>query len=114
MTPVNTDELESATYVAERRVLEIQAKLHRWARDDPHRRFDDLFNYLRSYAWSQVMKWLRRKHRRINRKDLRRRYCGGGWWPSGEERTLFDPGKVRTTRYRYRGTVIPSPWPTTG
>ncbi|WP_211265530.1 hypothetical protein [Actinacidiphila oryziradicis] len=50
---------------------------------------------LRSYAWSQVMKWLRRKHRRINRKDLRRRYCGGGWWPSGEERTLF--GKVRTT-----------------
>jgi RNA-directed DNA polymerase len=72
------------------------------------------FHYLRSYAWSQVMKWLRRKHRRINRKDLRRRYCGGGWWPSGEERTLFDPGKVRTTRYRYRGTVIPSPWPTTG
>ncbi len=27
-----------------RRVLEIQAKLHRWARDDPHRRFDDVFN----------------------------------------------------------------------
>jgi RNA-directed DNA polymerase len=72
------------------------------------------FQYLGSYTWSQVMKWLRRKHHRINRKDLRRRYCGGGWWPSGEERTLFDPGKVRTTRYRYRGTVIPSPWPTTG
>lgn len=72
------------------------------------------FHYLRSYAWSQVMKWLRRKHHRINRKDLRRRYCGGGWWPSGEERMLFDPGKVRTTRYRYRGTAIPSPWPTTG
>src|SRR5690349_4729255 len=41
---VNTDELEAATYVARRRVLEIQAKLHRWARDDPHRRFDDVFN----------------------------------------------------------------------
>lgn len=40
---MNTDELEAVTYVAERRVLEIQAKLHRWARDDPHRRFDDLF-----------------------------------------------------------------------
>lgn len=73
------------------------------------------FHYLRSYTWSQVMKWLRRKHRRINRKDLRRHYCGGGWWPSGEKRTLFDPGKVRTTRYRYRGTAgIPSPWPTIG
>jgi RNA-directed DNA polymerase len=41
---VNTDELESALSWAEVRVLEIQAKLHRWARDDPHRRFDDLFN----------------------------------------------------------------------
>ena len=40
---MNTDELEAATEVARRRVLEIQAKLHRWARDDPHRRFDDLF-----------------------------------------------------------------------
>ena len=40
---MNTDELEHAVFTAERRVLEIQAKLHRWARGDPHRRFDDLF-----------------------------------------------------------------------
>jgi RNA-directed DNA polymerase len=40
---VNTDELEYALFRAERRVLEIQTKLHRWAGDDPHRRFDDLF-----------------------------------------------------------------------
>lgn len=71
------------------------------------------FQYLSSYTWSQVMRWLRRKHRRITWKDLRRRYCGGGWRPAGEKRTLFDPGKVRTTRYRYRGAAIPSPWPTT-
>jgi RNA-directed DNA polymerase len=46
VSPVNTGDpdLEYAFYLAERRVLEIQAKLHRWARDDPHRRFDDLFN----------------------------------------------------------------------
>ena len=30
--------------LAEARVLGIQAKLHRWAIDDPTRRFDDLFN----------------------------------------------------------------------
>ena len=29
---------------AKARVLEIQTKLHRWAGDDPDRRFDDLFN----------------------------------------------------------------------
>ena len=41
---MNTDESELALFRAERRVREIQTKLHRWARDDPHRRFDDLFN----------------------------------------------------------------------
>jgi hypothetical protein len=29
---VNTDELDAALYWAERRVLEIQTKLHRWGR----------------------------------------------------------------------------------
>ena len=41
---MNTDELDHALHVARARVLKIQTKLHRWARDDPHRRFDDLFN----------------------------------------------------------------------
>lgn len=28
------------------RVSEIQTKLHRWASDDPNRRFDDLYNFV--------------------------------------------------------------------
>jgi hypothetical protein len=36
------------------------------------------------------------------------------WWPATPEIGLFDPDKVRTTRYRYRGTAIPTPWPATG
>jgi RNA-directed DNA polymerase len=71
------------------------------------------FQYLSSYVWKRVIKWLKHKHRTTSWKELRRRYCAGRWWPAGQERELFDPGKVRTTRYRYRGTVIPSPWPTT-
>jgi RNA-directed DNA polymerase len=55
---VNTDELEHAMYMAERRVLEIQAKLHRWAGDDPHRRFDDLFNLVADPAFLLVA-WCR-------------------------------------------------------
>ena len=56
---MNTDELEFATCGAERRVPEIQAKLHRWARDDPHRRFDDLFSLVADpafllVAWDRV------------------------------------------------------------
>ena len=41
------------------RVLEIQTKLHRWANDDPDRRFDDLFNLVSDpgvllMAWDRV------------------------------------------------------------
>jgi len=59
VSPVNADDLEYALYEAERRVLEIQAKLHRWAGEDPHRRFDDLFNLVADpafllVAWDRV------------------------------------------------------------
>jgi RNA-directed DNA polymerase len=56
---VNTDELAFELYRAERRVREIQTKLHRWACDDTHRRFDDLFNLVCDpafllVAWDRV------------------------------------------------------------
>jgi len=59
VSSVNTDELESALMRAELRVLKIQTKLHRWAREDPHRRFDDLFNLVADpafllVAWDRV------------------------------------------------------------
>jgi RNA-directed DNA polymerase len=71
------------------------------------------FHYLSQYTWARVMKWIRRKHRRITSKDIRRRYCPRGWWPATGEITLFNPAKLTPTRYRYRGTAIPAPWPTT-
>jgi RNA-directed DNA polymerase len=56
---VNTDEPSIALYRAQRRVLEIQTKLHRRAGDDPHRRFDDLYNLVCDpafllVAWDRV------------------------------------------------------------
>ena len=56
---VNTEELESALGRAELRVRKIQTKLHRWAREEPHRRFDDLFNLVADpafllVAWDRV------------------------------------------------------------
>jgi RNA-directed DNA polymerase len=73
------------------------------------------FSYLGYYTWQQVGRWLRRKHHRAAWKDLRRLYYKGeAWWPASENRRLFSPANVGTTRYRYRGTAIPAPWPTTG
>ena len=56
---MNTSDLPLGSFRAERRVLEIQTKLHRWANDDPHRRFDDLFNLVTDpgfllMAWERV------------------------------------------------------------
>jgi RNA-directed DNA polymerase len=72
------------------------------------------FEYLRSYAWMRVTRWLRKKHRRTNWEKLLRRYCPNPrdrWWPADGNVVLFDPASVSTTRYRYRGAKIPSPWP---
>jgi RNA-directed DNA polymerase len=68
------------------------------------------FSYLRSYLWKQVTRWQERKHRRTPWKQLRRRY---GIWPTDGDVVLFDPARVRTQRYYYRGTRIPTPWPST-
>ncbi|WP_327250047.1 group II intron reverse transcriptase/maturase [Streptomyces sp. NBC_01320] len=69
------------------------------------------FNYLRSYLWKEVIRWERRKHRRTPWKQLRRRY---GIWPADGDTGMFDPAKVRTKRYYYRGYRIPTPWPSAG
>jgi RNA-directed DNA polymerase len=71
------------------------------------------FAYLRGFTWRRVMGWLRRKHPRMTWKQLRRRYCQGGWWPSHGDVVLFNPARTRTTRYRYRGAAIPTPWAST-
>ena len=56
---MNTDAPWPTLDEAEARVLGIQRKLHRWATDDPHRRFDDLFNLVADpaflvVAWDRV------------------------------------------------------------
>jgi len=69
------------------------------------------FAYLNHVLWSTVWRWLRRKHKRSTITQLRRRYCGGGWWPSDGGLILVDPAAIRTRWYRHRGNTIPSPWP---
>ncbi len=56
---MNTDAPWPDLYEAESRVLHIQTKLHQWATDDPHRRFDDLHNLVADpaflvVAWDRV------------------------------------------------------------
>ncbi len=69
------------------------------------------FAYVRAYLWQRVFGWLRRKHPKTTWKELRRRYTSDGWWPADGEVILFNPAGVGTRRYYYRGTKIPTPWP---
>ena len=80
---MNTDDSELALFRAERRVREIQTKLHRWARDDPHRRFDDLFNLVADpafllVAWDRVRGNKGARTAGVDGADrlLRQRRCG--------------------------------------
>jgi RNA-directed DNA polymerase len=57
---------------------------------------------------------VQRKHPKTGRKKIYRQYGGVGLWWHSENRELFNPIKVGTTRYRYRGAAIPTPWTTTG
>jgi RNA-directed DNA polymerase len=72
------------------------------------------FSYLRYYLWHTVWRWVQRKHPKTSWKKIRRHYGGRGSWWASENRKLFDPATVGTTRYRYRGAAIPTPWATTG
>ncbi len=68
------------------------------------------FAYLSSYTWRRVVGWLRRKHRHLGWKELRRRHLVDGWRIEQGEVRQFRPATVPVTRYRYRGAQIPTPW----
>jgi RNA-directed DNA polymerase len=71
------------------------------------------FQYLDAYTWRRVVVWLRKRHPGVSWASLRRRYLPG-WRPTTHDgSTLFNSGTVTVSRYRYRGTRIPTPWTTT-
>ena len=107
--PVNTGEPElTGLYSAERRVLEIQAKLHRWAGEDPHRRFDDLFNLVADpalllVAWDRV--GVIRGRARLGwtaRPPATSRPCGG-WRGSGALTGCPQPTRSRGAADMFTG-----------
>ena len=50
------------------------------------------FDYLRRFTWRRVLLWIRRKHRHVSWKWLRRRYLPG-WWPTDGDVTCSTPAK---------------------
>ena len=67
------------------------------------------FSYIDHYAFGRIVRWVRKRHPRLNMGTLIRRHLPG--WEIADDRIkMFRPSEVAVKRYRYRGTKIPSPW----
>ena len=71
------------------------------------------FSYLEAYTWHRVFRWLRKRHPKVTIRDLRRRFLPN-WRPTDGEARLYYAHETTVTRYRYRGTRIPNPFPRVG
>jgi RNA-directed DNA polymerase len=89
---------------------QLNLALRGWTSYFRHGVSKETFSYLNHYTWRRVVGWIRRKHRRASWGFLRRRYFHNGWRLGQDGVDLFDTRKVPVTRYRYRGTKIPTPW----
>jgi len=67
------------------------------------------FSYLGHFAWTRVIGWLRKRHRGLNWGTFRRRFLHGSEIRDGGI-TMLQAQAEAVTRYRYRGTKIPTPW----
>ena len=67
------------------------------------------FSYVDHFTWWRIVTWLRKRHPKLNWEALRRRHLPN--WEIRDARTeMFRPQAVPVTRYRFRGSRIPTPW----
>ena len=87
-----------------------------WANYFRHGVSKAVFGAVDHYTWNRIMRWLRRKHKGrtgLGMPELRRRFCLTGTWTFAANGVRFTGARaVPVTRYRYRGTRIPTPWTT--
>jgi RNA-directed DNA polymerase len=87
----------------------INRTLRGWANHFRHGVSKATFSHLDHHAWWRIEGWIRRKHK-INRKEIRRRFCDHGWRFAHNGVVFTGASSVAVTRYRYRGSTIPTPW----
>ncbi|MCK4414860.1 MAG: group II intron reverse transcriptase/maturase [Candidatus Eisenbacteria sp.] len=67
------------------------------------------FGYVDHFAFWRVVHWLRKRHLGLNWGSLRRHHFPH-WEIDADGLDMFRPRAVTVSRYRYRGTKIPTPW----
>ena len=93
---------------------QFQPDLAGWANYHRHGVSKAVFSAVDHHAWNRIMRWIRAKYKqgnhRIGMPELRRRFCDQGWRFACNGVVFTGASSVAVTRYRYRGSTIPTPW----
>ena len=84
-----------------------------WANYFRHGVSKAVFYTIDYFAWSRLMRWTRAKYAGrtgLSMKELRRRFCDKGWRFAHNGVVFTGASSVAVTRYRHRGSNIPTPW----
>ena len=94
-------------------IRSLNRSLAGWANYFRHGVSKAVFSAIDSFTWLRLMRWIRRKYEgkhRLGMKELRRRFCDQGWRFACNGAVFTGASSVKVTRYRYRGSNIPTPW----
>ena len=115
------DKVSARTYRSTRHqspevlIQSLNRMLTGWANYFRHGVSKAVFSAIDHHAWGRIMRWLRHKYKhgrsQTRMPELRRRFCLPGTWTFAYNgAVLTGASSVPVTRYRYRGTRIPSPF----
>ena len=88
---------------------QVNPALRGWCNYFKHGVSKRTFSYVDHFAFWRIVGWLRKRHPGLNWGTLLRRFLPK-WKISDGQIEMFRPPTVPVTRYRYRGTRIPTPW----
>jgi RNA-directed DNA polymerase len=95
-------------------ITSLNQALAGWANYFRHGVSKAVFGAVDHHAWGRLMRWIRAKYKqgnhRIGMPELRRRFCDQGWRFACNGVVFTGASSVAVTRYRYRGSTIPTPW----
>jgi RNA-directed DNA polymerase len=113
------DKVKAMTYRSTRHldlrqlITSLNRALAGWANYFRHGVSKAIFNAIDYHAWGRLMRWIRAKYQgkhRVGMKEFRHRFCDYGWRIAYHGAVLTGASSVAVTRYRYRGSNIPTPW----
>ena len=113
------DKVKAKTYRSTRHmgldelIRSLNRSLAGWANYFRHGVSKAVFSAIDHFTWGRLMRWTRAKYAGrtgLSMKELRRRFCDKGWRFAHNGVVFTGASSVAVTRYRYRGSNIPTPW----